>query len=97
MEFEWDDTKATQNLRKHGVSFHEAVDSFLDPFGFAVDDIRHSSVENRRYWVGKSPSNRIITTWYTRRESRIRIIGAAEFRNFRKLYEIAKNKKYPIK
>ena len=97
MEFEWDERKAAQNLTKHGVSFHEAVDSFLDPFGFAVDDIRHSNVENRHYWIGKSPSGRILTTWYTRRESRVRIIGAAELRNFRKWYETTKNKKHSSK
>ena len=31
MEFEWDRTKAEQNLRKHGVAFEDAVDLFDDP------------------------------------------------------------------
>jgi uncharacterized DUF497 family protein len=30
LEFEWDDRKATQNKRKHGVSFEEARTVFLD-------------------------------------------------------------------
>ena len=29
--FEWDPLKAESNIRKHGVSFEEAVDAFLDP------------------------------------------------------------------
>jgi uncharacterized DUF497 family protein len=29
--FEWDREKATTNLRKHGVSFEEACEVFLDP------------------------------------------------------------------
>ncbi len=31
MKFEWDPKKAEANLRKHGVSFDEAVSVFLDP------------------------------------------------------------------
>ena len=29
--FEWDPLKAESNIRKHGVSFEEAADAFLDP------------------------------------------------------------------
>ena len=31
-EFEWDITKARSNLQKHGVTFEEAAEVFLDPF-----------------------------------------------------------------
>jgi uncharacterized protein len=31
-DFEWDDAKAVQNLRDHGVSFEMARDAFTDPF-----------------------------------------------------------------
>ena len=31
MRFEWDGEKAKQNLKKHGVSFEEAVTVFYDP------------------------------------------------------------------
>ena len=31
MTFEWDEAKASENLRKHGVSFEEAVTVFDDP------------------------------------------------------------------
>jgi uncharacterized DUF497 family protein len=30
VEFEWDDKKAASNLRKHGVSFEDAVGAFDD-------------------------------------------------------------------
>jgi uncharacterized DUF497 family protein len=30
MEFEWDDAKAAENLRKHGVDFREAALAFSD-------------------------------------------------------------------
>jgi len=29
--FEWDSTKAALNVKKHGVSFAEAMECFLDP------------------------------------------------------------------
>jgi len=31
--FEWDDDKASENLKKHGVSFSEASTVFADPLG----------------------------------------------------------------
>lgn len=33
IEFEWDDAKAAENSRKHGVSFELAAKAFRDPFG----------------------------------------------------------------
>ena len=37
-DFEWDSAKATANLRKHRVSFMEAVRAFLDPFAVDLRD-----------------------------------------------------------
>jgi uncharacterized DUF497 family protein len=31
MQFEWDESKADSNLKKHGVSFQEAVSVFGGP------------------------------------------------------------------
>ena len=86
MEFEWDAKKEQENLRKHKVSFLEAVESFSDPLGFALTDKRHSGTEDRFYWVGKTPSGKVLTTRFTRRLGKIRIIGSAEWREFRSMY-----------
>ena len=95
MEFEWDISKSSYNLLKHKISFTEAVESFADPDGFALEDTKHSFQERRFYWVGKSNRSKILTTWFTRRKGIIRIIGSAEWREFRKLYyEKTKSKKY---
>ena len=92
MQFEWDLGKETENLRKHRVSFAEAVESFYDPEGFLLVDEKHSTTEERFYWVGKTLSDRVLTTRFTRRGARIRIIRSAEWRAFRRLYdEKAKN------
>jgi len=45
MRFEWDSTKAAGNLRKHGVSFEEAVSVFYDPLAATGADPDHSEDE----------------------------------------------------
>ncbi|MHB1565287.1 MAG: BrnT family toxin [Acidiferrobacter sp.] len=87
MEFEWDLSKERANLRKHGVSFSEAVETFLDAHGFQLTDQTHSEEEARFYWVGKSDTGRVLTTRFTHRGQKIRIIGSAEWRKFRRLYD----------
>ena len=86
VEFEWDLEKEIQNIRKHRVSFTEAVESFLDPYGFQLTDIKHSVQEKRLYWVGRVSTGRILTTRFTKRGNKIRIIGSAEWRKFRRFY-----------
>ena len=90
MEFEWDLGKEVANLKKHKISFVEAAETFSDPNGVRLIDSAHSEKEERLYWIGKSKSDRILTTWYTHRENITRIIGCAEWRKFRKIYETAK-------
>jgi len=73
-EFEWDEKKAKSNIRKHGVSFEEAAEAFLDPFyksgEASVDD------EERDYIIGYSLSLRLLLVVYTERGRRNRIISA---------------------
>lgn len=47
MRFEWDGEKAKQNLKKHGVSFEEAVTVFYDPLSATFDEPDHSTDEYR--------------------------------------------------
>lgn len=90
MEFEWDASKEIENIKKHGIHFTLATETFFDPKGFQMVDAKHSEQEKRYYWVGKTGSGKILTTWFTRRGSMIRIIGCAEWRKMRKLYETTK-------
>jgi uncharacterized DUF497 family protein len=41
MRFAWDRRKADSNLRKHGVSFEEAVTVFSDPLALLISDDGH--------------------------------------------------------
>lgn len=86
VEFEWDLSKEMENLRKHGISFLDAAESFSDPDGFQLEDRKHSQDETRLFWVGKSRSGKILTTRFTRRGSVIRIIGSASWRKFGRYY-----------
>jgi len=92
LEFEWDASKAESNFKKHRVSFLEAMETFYDPKGILIMDMKHSKEEPRSYWIGQSRAGRILTTWFTMREAKVRIIGAAELRKYRRLYEAAKAK-----
>ena len=52
MDFEWDDEKATLNLRKHNVSFEDAARVFLDPNRIETFDGRDAYGEDRWRTVG---------------------------------------------
>lgn len=40
LDFEWDDVKAAENVRNHGVSFAQAALAFRDPFAVEWIDLR---------------------------------------------------------
>ncbi len=76
-EFEWDDEKADENLRKHGVSFEEAETVFADAFSRIVYDPDHSTEEHRYIIIGYSYINRILFVCFMDRgASRLRIFSA---------------------
>jgi uncharacterized DUF497 family protein len=86
--FEWDDNKERANRRKHGVSFTEAKTVFDDPFCLIVEDVLHSTGENRFLAIGYSSSQDILVVIYTERGYNIRIISArSATRGERRLYE----------
>ncbi|MEW6110348.1 MAG: BrnT family toxin [Nitrospirota bacterium] len=84
--FEWDKEKDRDNQAKHNVSFALAQHAFFDPHRVIVEDISHSSEEERFYCIGRV-SDGIITVRFTYRENIIRIYGAGYWRKGRKIYE----------
>ncbi len=44
--FEWDEKKNAENKLKHGVSFFEAQQAFLDPNRRIAEDLDHSTESN---------------------------------------------------
>jgi uncharacterized DUF497 family protein len=73
--FEWDDEKEAVNLGNHGISFHDAILAFRDPFAFEVIDDRENYGEKRINLLGVCGA-RILHVTYTEREGRVRIISA---------------------
>jgi uncharacterized DUF497 family protein len=77
MKFQWDPNKAAVNLRKHGVSFEEAVTVFKDPLALIFDDEEHSEDENREIIIGASTLSRLLLVCFVERyEDVVRIITA---------------------
>jgi len=76
VQFEWDTGKAASNLRKHGVSFHEATTVFGDFHGATVADPDHSMDEFRFITVGLSNRARLLMVAHTAHGTRLRIISA---------------------
>jgi uncharacterized DUF497 family protein len=58
--FEFDPAKAAANLKKHGVSFDEAITVFADPLRSTIHDEAHSLDEQRFVVVGQSTRGRIL-------------------------------------
>lgn len=60
MEFEWDYKKAAINVKKHTISFDEAITCFYDQHQIAFYDPDHSDDEDREIVIGRSNKNRIL-------------------------------------
>lgn len=84
--FEWDERKAVENHRKHGVSFELAQQAFFDPNRVIARDLKHSETEQRHYCIGQVGEG-IVTVRFTYRGRVIRIIGAGYWRQGKNLYE----------
>ena len=73
MIVEWDNRKAAANLRKHGVSFAEAVTALEDTLAVTYRDPDHSEEESRFLTFGVSSSGRILVVAHTDREEAVRL------------------------
>ena len=76
MRFEWDLNKGKANLKKHGVSFEEAITAFYDPLSATFADPDHSGGEERFVTVGYSSTDRLLFVSHLDQEETLRIISA---------------------
>ena len=74
-DYEWDDAKADANYKKHRIRFRQAADVFEDPFVQVEPDLSDDYGEDRHKATGMA-GGRLVTTIFTERGSRIRIISA---------------------
>jgi len=88
MEFEADPIKATENLKKHKVSFEEAASVFGDPMAYTFVDPDHSVGEKRWLTFGMSVLDRVLAVIYTERRGKVRLISARRAtKHERSIYE----------
>ena len=86
-DFAWDSEKAELNAKKHGVTFTEAMQCFLDPLGIDLADAAHP---DRILLVAVSRAHRILCVVYAERHNGaiLRIISARRAtRHEKKIYE----------
>ena len=74
--FEWNPDKAQSNVRKHGVTFEEALSAFRDPLSLTTPDPEHSEREDRLILIGLSDRQRLLVIVYVERGNSLRLISA---------------------
>lgn len=82
--FEWDDLKAKSNLKKHRVSFDEAVTVFGDMQAITFADTEHSAIEDRGRTYGISSAGRLLVVVHAERKNSVRIISARKATKYEK-------------
>ena len=70
MKFEWDESKASKNLQKHGISFSLAITVFDDPFALIAPDEKHSVEEEREWIIGKADKGVLVVIFTKRMRER---------------------------
>ena len=75
MDFEWDETKASANLLKHGVDFADVPPCFDDDRALTLSD-PDSEGEERFLTLAMDAYGRILVTSFTYRDAAIRIISS---------------------
>ena len=80
MQFEWSEEKNRLNIKKHGISFEEAKEVFLDPLHISKLDHRFDYFEERWITVGATREDKILVVanifFNENGEEIIRIISA---------------------
>ena len=74
LHYEWDARKAETNIRKHGISFADAVNVFGDDYAITVQVVHPD--ENRYMILGEDARGRLLVVIFSFRGDKIRIISA---------------------
>lgn len=86
MNFEWDDKKNEANLKKHKISFNEAVIVFYDPFAQIEESTK--AEEQRLTIIGSIEKGVVFVVYIEKKGSSVRIISARKAKKKeRKFYE----------
>lgn len=81
MEFEWDEAKASSNLKKHGIDFTDAILIFADINTVYLLNETMNYGEERFKAIGLVKSRVLVVICVERRDDRIRLISARKATN----------------
>jgi uncharacterized DUF497 family protein len=76
LQYEWDNGKAAENLRKHGVDFADAIAALEDPNRLEEIDTRFEYSEERIQVIGMVRGDVLLVIITLRGEDSCRIISA---------------------
>lgn len=76
MEFEWNENKNIENIKKHKISFEQAVAAFNDPMAIPLEDPEHSDENEIRYALVGLCEIGLIFISFTFTDKNIRLISA---------------------
>jgi uncharacterized protein len=75
MQFEWDETKNINNIRKHRIDFADIPEMFHNPMLIELDE-RFDYGEERWKGIGFLRNGVAVVVWTQRQENIVRIISA---------------------
>lgn len=84
MKFEWDEKKNVLNIKKHKISFSEAVLVFYDPF--AQIEISDKRDEQRLTIIGSIEQGIVFVVYIEKISSTIRLISARKAKKKERLF-----------
>jgi len=89
VKFVWDEKKAEENFKNHGIAFEEAQEVFFDPNAIDFFDSEHSTDQESRYNIIGLSSRRLLFVAYTESQDKtIWLIPARKAEaKYRRLYE----------
>jgi uncharacterized DUF497 family protein len=87
VNFEWDEAKNRENIRKHGLDFGDAWEIFVGP-SFPELDLRRDYGEDRWTVIGLLGNRIVVVTFTFGRDEVIRLISLRKaLRHERKRFE----------
>ncbi|MCL1470327.1 BrnT family toxin [Argonema antarcticum] len=75
MQFEWDEAKNLENIRKHEIDLADVSEMFDSPMLIELDD-RFDYGEDRWFGIGFLGNGIAVVVWTERQNNVIRIISA---------------------
>lgn len=83
MQFEWDEAKNLENIRKHEIDFADVSEMFDSPMLIELDD-RFDYGEDRWFDIGFLGNGIAAVVWTERQGNVIRIISARRANRYEK-------------